>query len=329
MEIFSLPQLFAAPAAVEANPSAKKSSDDGLCTRILNAIKSALAFFVSCLTCGKVKVFEAKPQNPAKPLPPPPQAKSPLENQIEAAAKAAKIDDKKSGHELLAFIFLIEILEKVCAPGEHLQISSSEDHVLTLTLPKSLTPLTPMILQVANRLEEEYLSIFDQHVEKLVKVEEGHIGSSINFIFRARKASTLTVNAPKYRPRLSFRIFTELTDKRLNFSSLREVSISSRNSHLIAASIIYDTINSYRIPTKGIMKADKLQDGTLGLFLEPERKLDHETSIEFEFSKKLLKYTWQALMETLAPLDETAQIAFSYDEHRNALILDQSRLTTR
>ncbi len=339
MDISSLSTLFTAPAISDAKPAEKKGNDDSICTRILNAVKSALAFFVSCLTCGKVKVFEANPQNPAKPLPPPPQAKSPLENQIEAAAKAAKIDQTRNGHELQAFIFMSEIFEKVCAPGEHLQITSSQDHVLTLALPESLSPLARIISYIAHDLVMEYKDIFEILQSEYPEGEDFTVdyneGPTISFVFRRKSDQYDQINFPK-APGLivTHDLCKEMNKhlpKELHLIERERIHLTPQNSDLIAAGVIYKLVNGYRDSINA--KIAFSEHTPPGLYLTPvwEHKSYDGPGVagRFDLCKQLLKHTWNTLRTTLGGPVPTAQIVFSYDEHRNALILDQSRLTTR
>ncbi len=157
MDISSLSTLFTAPAISDAKPAEKKGNDDSICTRILNAVKSALAFFVSCLTCGKVKVFEGSVV--PKPASGVPKGSDPVWfKELEEAAITLGIPTIENVPlELHAFMTMVETLQKMAAPGEDIHITADKaQSTITVGLPSSLKVHSRDLSLIAGALIESF-----------------------------------------------------------------------------------------------------------------------------------------------------------------------------
>lgn len=330
MEISPLTTFFSAPQAAEKSEP-KDQKADSLCTKILNAVKRAIRSFVSAITCGKVKIFEAvqKPGEGGKGALT--GGKLSIEKSLTKAMESAKIDESKFPLQLQAVAVISEIFAGMCADGERVGLTGAQDKdnnpVITFKLPASLAKNGNIVKAVMQTLSREFAAMADMKCDKgpaLGVSDFDKAKDSIQITLREGTSESANYSFTPEKTLLElFNSLTILSDSRpVDFSEFKDMGSLGQVAALNAIIKVLEE-NRNALPYK--LVAHIPENGQRHLFIVPRPPERGNEQLQ-QFVNHLLKQTWRVMQEYINPdPKKSAVLHFTYDDGR--LVLDEKRVT--
>lgn len=343
MEINPLTSLFSSPKTT----SESKKDEPSICDTIISIVKEAIDFFVSMITCGQVKVFEATDEGKSEEAGggsggSSNKSKAPsVAKALEKAVKAANINQEHYTAHLLALSFAAEIFQCLCAKREKVTFEGKKDPAgltdhLSIVFPESLRKDggIKLIEKVCIQLIKSFMTTcnFSKTPVDPFDVIDPSKDYEVRFAFRRLGDDEVGV-VESFSRNYSYALRNLFSNMRIARTGETEpihgndLLRDQSSPQLLALEVIIDVILKERDPLCSYLRAvpaSEMHPARIHLATSNPTQVEHKG---FDFARRLLPPTWKILNEyVIAKGDDPCPFRFGYDKDTDSLVLDKHHL---